>query len=77
MVLDEQLDLFGVSLKVAQAAEVYKTIDAIRAKYGKHTIFLGSSFLAHQHSQHQGEWGGYCRSPAVARACQCLNNTAL
>lgn len=45
-----QQDLFGVT-------EVYKAIDAIRKKYGKHTIFLGSSFLAHQHQQHEDERG--------------------
>ncbi len=52
-----QPDLFGVSLEIERAAEVYKAIDTIRMKYGKHTIFLGSSFLAHQHKQHEGERG--------------------
>jgi hypothetical protein len=49
--------LFGVTAEVDKTAEVYKAIDAIREKYGKHTIFLGSSFLAHQHNQHEGERG--------------------
>jgi hypothetical protein len=26
-------------------------------KYGKHTVFLGASFLAHQSAQHDGECG--------------------
>ena len=52
-----QQDLFGVTAEREKTAEVYKAIDAIRKKYGKHTIFLGSSFLAHQHKQHEGKRG--------------------
>ena len=26
-------------------------------KYGKHTVFLGASFLAHTHAQHNGDRG--------------------
>jgi hypothetical protein len=26
-------------------------------KYGKHTVFLGAGFLAHQNAQHDGERG--------------------
>ena len=29
----------------------------VREKYGKHTVFLGASFLAHTHAQHDGERG--------------------
>jgi hypothetical protein len=32
-------------------------VDTLREKYGKHTVFLGSSFLAHQHAQHDGARG--------------------
>ncbi|HEX2241763.1 MAG TPA: DNA polymerase IV [Gammaproteobacteria bacterium] len=52
-----QQDLFGVTAEVEKTREVYRAIDAIREKYGKHTVFLGSSFLAHQHKQHEGERG--------------------
>jgi DNA polymerase-4/DNA polymerase V len=52
-----QPDLFGVSVEIERTAEMYRAIDAIRRKYGKHTIFLGSSFLAHQQKQHEGERG--------------------
>jgi nucleotidyltransferase/DNA polymerase involved in DNA repair len=52
-----QQDLFGVTAEIEKAAEIYKAIDAIREKYGKYTLFLGSSFLAHQHKQHEGERG--------------------
>jgi hypothetical protein len=36
---------------------LFRCVDAIKAKYGKHTLFLGSSFLAHQHAQHEGARG--------------------
>jgi hypothetical protein len=36
---------------------LFESVDAIKAKYGKHTLFLGSSFLAHQHAQHGGARG--------------------
>jgi hypothetical protein len=32
-------------------------VDTLRAKYGKHTLFLGASFLAHLEAQHDGERG--------------------
>jgi hypothetical protein len=32
-------------------------VDAIKAQYGKHTLFLGASFLAHQYAQHEGSRG--------------------
>src|SRR5437762_10175945 len=34
-----------------------KSVDTLREKYGKHTVFLGASFLAHQSAQHDGERG--------------------
>jgi hypothetical protein len=30
---------------------------SIKAKYGKHSPFLGSSYLAHKHAQHEGARG--------------------
>jgi DNA polymerase-4/DNA polymerase V len=41
-----QLDLFGSVLKTEAAKAVYESLDQISAKYGKHAIFLGSSFHA-------------------------------
>ena len=52
-----QLDLFGESLKIDRWERLFQCVDAIKAKYGKHTLFLGSSFLAHQHAQHAGARG--------------------
>jgi hypothetical protein len=52
-----QLDLFGESFKIDRMERLFRCVDAIKAKYGKHTLFLGSSFLAHQHAQHEGARG--------------------
>jgi DNA polymerase-4 len=52
-----QLDLFGESFRIERMERLFKCVDAIKTKYGKHTLFLGSSFLAHQHAQHEGERG--------------------
>ncbi len=41
-----QLDLFGSVLKTEAAKSVYESLDEICAKYGKHAVFLGSSFHA-------------------------------
>jgi DNA polymerase-4 len=53
-----QLDLFGESFKIERMERLFASVDAIKAKYGKHTLFLGSSFLAHQHAQHEGARAG-------------------
>jgi hypothetical protein len=50
----EQLDLFGEAIRMQR---LFECVDAIKKKYGKHTLFLGSSFLAHQHVQHEGPRG--------------------
>jgi impB/mucB/samB family C-terminal domain len=52
-----QLDLFGESFRIEKMERLFQCVDAIKTKYGKHTLFLGSSFLAHQHAQHEGERG--------------------
>lgn len=41
-----QLDLFGSVMKTEAAKSVYESLDEICAKYGKHAVFLGSSFHA-------------------------------
>ncbi len=41
-----QLDLFGSVLKTEAAKSVYASLDEICGKYGKHAVFLGSSFHA-------------------------------
>jgi len=52
-----QLDLFGESFRIERMERLSQAVDAMKTKYGKHTLFLGSSFLAHQHAQHEGERG--------------------
>jgi len=52
-----QHDLFGSTLGIEKIEKIYESIDAVNRKYGKHTIFLGSSFWAHNFSQHLGERG--------------------
>jgi hypothetical protein len=54
---DGQLDLFGASLQIEKMARLYQGVNHIKAKYGKHTLFLGSSFYAHRMAQHEGERG--------------------
>jgi DNA polymerase-4/DNA polymerase V len=51
----KQLDLFNVALKAEEMKTLYKSIDEINEKFGKHTVFLGTSFLANDLPQHQKE----------------------
>jgi DNA polymerase-4/DNA polymerase V len=50
-----QLDLFGEAARAERVRKVYEAIDRLDAKYGKHTVFLGSSYAAMQGSQHEGD----------------------
>src|SRR6266446_2528657 len=52
-----QLDLFGAALKTIQMKRLFAGGDAMRNKYGKHTLYLGSSHLANKFAQHLGERG--------------------
>ena len=52
-----QLDLFGSAAKTIEMRSLYQGVDEVRRKYGKHTLYLGSSFLANQFAQHLGERG--------------------
>src|SRR5207244_13341576 len=52
-----QLDLFGETIRLQRLSHLYESVDTLREKYGKHTVFLGASFLAHTHAQHAGERG--------------------
>ena len=51
-----QLDLFGQAQKDQAMIMVYKNLDSLSAKYGKHTVFLGSSLSA-MGNQHDGNRG--------------------
>jgi len=52
-----QLDLFGEVIRLQRLSNLFESVDTLREKYGKHTVFLGASFLAHTHAQHDGERG--------------------
>src|SRR5215813_8198492 len=52
-----QLDLFGEVVRLQRLSNLYESVDTLREKYGKHTVFLGASCLAHQSAQHDGERG--------------------
>lgn len=55
--VDTQPDLFGAHTGIERMRQVYAGVDAVKNKYGKHTLFLGSSFKAHVHAQHAGDRG--------------------
>lgn len=52
-----QPDLFNSHLFTEKMERVFEAVDKVKSKYGKHTIFLGSSFQANKFSQHKGEHG--------------------
>jgi len=52
-----QLDLFGETLRAEKFSRVYQAVDHMREKYGKHTLFLGTSYLAQKFGQHLGARG--------------------
>ena len=52
-----QQDLFGEVNNAMEMAQLYEAVDAINRKYGKHKVYLGSSFQAHKFAQHVGERG--------------------
>jgi len=52
-----QLELFADALKIENFSRVYQAMDRMREKFAKHTVFLGSSYLAHRFAQHLGARG--------------------
>ncbi|HTE48345.1 MAG TPA: DNA polymerase IV [Candidatus Paceibacterota bacterium] len=52
-----QMDLFGKSLSVETTKKIYISMDTLSAKFGKHAVFLGSSFQAMTEGTHKGERG--------------------
>lgn len=49
------MDLFGHSNDLAKISRIYEAIDFIDLKYGKHSVFLGSSFKAMTQNQYVGD----------------------
>ncbi len=52
-----QMDLFGASVRAEKLSYVYKGMDELAGYYGKHVVYLASSFQAHNFSQHLGARG--------------------
>jgi hypothetical protein len=52
-----QLELFGDSLRAERIRQVYVAMDALNRKYGKYTVYLGSSHPAITRAFHDGERG--------------------
>lgn len=50
-----QLDLFGEFVRASAVNKVYEIVDALSERYGKHAIFLGSSFRAMTSASHKGD----------------------
>ncbi len=52
-----QLDLFGTVKQGMGVSRIYAQADALSEKYGKHAVFLGSSFRAMRDAAHRGDRG--------------------
>lgn len=48
-------DLFGYGNRIERMRSVYGAVDRISEKYGKHSVFLGSSFRAINEGAHRGD----------------------
>jgi DNA polymerase-4/DNA polymerase V len=56
-----QPDLFCEHAEIERMEKIYASVDALSRKYGKHTVFLGSSFQAMKGNQHLTERGDQAR----------------
>lgn len=52
-----QPDLFTSGAQMQKMVKLYESVDELAAKYGKHAVFLGSSFAAQQFGAHLGDRG--------------------
>jgi hypothetical protein len=52
--ISRQADLFNEVLTAEKISKIFGSVDGISERYGKHTLFLGSSFKAMNTAQHQG-----------------------
>lgn len=50
-----QADLFGQIVKAEKISRIFASVDGISRRYGKHSLFLGSSLEAMTKGQHEGE----------------------
>jgi hypothetical protein len=56
-----QPDLFGDQAEIERLETIYAGVDALSRKYGKHTVFLGSSLKVTKETQHLTERGEQAR----------------
>lgn len=61
-----QPTLFESPLKIEKMIRLHAGIDEVKEKFGKHTVFLGSSFWAHVFDQHAGERGTLARRKKIS-----------
>ncbi len=54
---ERQFDLFEDTTRIEKLSRVYRALDEIAGKYGKHTIGHGSSLPTKLQAQHEGERG--------------------
>lgn len=54
---DIQLDLFGAKTEIEKWKPIYTAVDMLDGKFGKHTVYLGSTFGAMKNATHQNERG--------------------
>lgn len=54
---DVQLDLFGKVRESEGLRMIFNSVDALSERYGKHVVFLGSSFTAMKFGSHLGDRG--------------------
>lgn len=50
-----QLDLFGEHLSADKMTRLFESVDALDSKFGKHTVFVGSSIQTQNQSQFAGD----------------------
>jgi DNA polymerase-4/DNA polymerase V len=51
------IDLFGGTNQIEKTTKILEAVDGLDARFGKHTVFLGSSFKAMTSSGHSGDRG--------------------
>jgi hypothetical protein len=54
---EKQLDLFGEKAIEEKFVKIFESVDEMSKKYGKHSLFMGGSFLAMNNRQHGSERG--------------------
>jgi len=52
---NSQMDLFGKTAKTEKFSKIFASVDKLSEKFGKHTVFLGSSMQAMINQQHEGD----------------------